>query len=111
MPTTLSINFEEAHIIYSTKPASSRLDYFTHIAKCKAENFKVILAPSPKYTGLSDEPPRYMGEGFVVFQSNYVDLYYYQDEAGIKTIDIKIFFMNILKCFLKKVYMNYILYK
>lgn len=83
MPTTLSVNFEEAHIIYTTKPASSRLDFFTHIAKCKAENFKVILAPSPKYTGLSDEPPRYMGEGFVVFQSNYVDLYYYQDEAGI----------------------------
>ncbi|GIY39873.1 transmembrane protein KIAA1109 [Caerostris extrusa] len=66
LPTTLSVNFEEAHIIYTTKPASSRLDQFTHITKCKAENFKVILAPSPKYTGLSDEPPRYMGEGFVV---------------------------------------------
>ncbi|GFU08724.1 transmembrane protein KIAA1109 [Trichonephila clavipes] len=87
LPTTLSVNFEEAHIIYTTKPASSRLDQFTHITKCKAENFKVILAPSPKYTGLSDEPPRYMGEGFVVFQSNYVDLYYYQDEAGIVTAE------------------------
>lgn len=83
LPTTLSINFEEAHIIYTTKPAPSRLDQFTHIAKCKAENFKVILAPSPKYTGLSDEPPRFMGEGFVVLQSNFVDLYYYQDEAGV----------------------------
>ncbi|XP_054723573.1 bridge-like lipid transfer protein family member 1, partial [Uloborus diversus] len=83
LPTTLSVNFEEAHIIYTTKPASSRLDQYTHITKCKAENFKVILAPSLKYTGLSDEPPRYMGEGFVVFQSNFVDLYYYQDEAGI----------------------------
>lgn len=88
MPTTLSVNFEEAHIIYTTKPASSRLDHFTHITKCKAENFKVILAPSPKYTGLSDEPPRYMGEGFVVFQSNFVDLYYYQDEAGIYSLKL-----------------------
>ncbi|XP_035231560.1 transmembrane protein KIAA1109-like [Stegodyphus dumicola] len=87
LPTTLSVNFEEAHIIYTTKPAPSRLDQFTHIAKCKAENFKVILAPSPKYTGLSDEPPRYMGEGFVVFQSNFVDLYYYQDEPGIVTAE------------------------
>lgn len=82
VPTTLSIAFEEGHITYTTKPASSRLDKFTHIAKCKAENFKVILAPSPKYTGLSDEPPRFMGEGFVVLQSNLVDLYYYQDEPG-----------------------------
>nr|XP_042899305.1 transmembrane protein KIAA1109 isoform X2 [Parasteatoda tepidariorum] len=87
LPTTLSVNFEEAHILYTTKPASSRLDNFTHIAKCKAENFKIILAPSPKYTGLSDEPPRYMGEGFVVFQSNFVDLYYYQDEAGLVTAE------------------------
>ncbi|KAF8784884.1 Transmembrane protein KIAA1109 like protein [Argiope bruennichi] len=87
LPTTLSVNFEEAHIIYTTKPAPSRLDQFTHITKCKAENFKVILAPSPKYTGLSDEPPRYMGEGFVVFQSNFVDLYYYQDEAGFVTAE------------------------
>ncbi|GBL75453.1 Uncharacterized protein KIAA1109 [Araneus ventricosus] len=87
LPTTLSVNFEEAHIIYTTKPAPSRLDQFTHITKCKAENFKVILAPSPKYTGLSDEPPRYMGEGFVVFQSNFVDLYYYQDEAGLVTAE------------------------
>lgn len=37
-----------------------------HILKCVAENFKVILAPSPKYTGIIDDPPLYMGEGFVV---------------------------------------------
>ncbi|XP_039287950.1 transmembrane protein KIAA1109 homolog [Nilaparvata lugens] len=82
VPTTLSVLVEEAHFVYSTKPAASRLDHFTHIAKCKAENFKVILAPSPKYTGMADDPPRYMGEGFVVLSSNNVDLYFYMDEPG-----------------------------
>ncbi|XP_046402633.1 transmembrane protein KIAA1109 isoform X3 [Ischnura elegans] len=83
VPTTLSINVEEAHFVYSTKPAASRLDHFMHFVKCKAENFKVILAPSPKYTGMVDDPPRYMGEGFVVLSSNNVELYYYMDEPGL----------------------------
>lgn len=43
---------------------------------------QVILAPSPKYTGMIDDPPRYMGEGFVVLSSNNVELYYYMDEPG-----------------------------
>ena len=34
-----------------------------HFVVCKAENFKILLAPSPKYTGLRDEAPRFMGEG------------------------------------------------
>lgn len=41
VPTTLSINVEDAHCMYSTKPAASRLDHFMHFVKCKAENFKV----------------------------------------------------------------------
>nr|CAD7463263.1 unnamed protein product [Timema tahoe] len=41
VPTTLSINVEEAHFVYSTKPAASRLDHFMHFIKCKSENFKV----------------------------------------------------------------------
>ncbi|XP_063234537.1 bridge-like lipid transfer protein family member 1 isoform X2 [Bacillus rossius redtenbacheri] len=83
VPTTLSVNVEEAHFVYSTKPAASRLDHFMHFIKCKAENFKVILAPSPKYTGMIDDPPRYMGEGFVILSSNNMELYYYMDEAGV----------------------------
>ncbi|XP_046477858.1 bridge-like lipid transfer protein family member 1 isoform X1 [Neodiprion pinetum] len=83
VPTTLSITVEEAHFVYSTKPAASRYDHFMHFTKCKAENFKVILAPSPKYTGMVDEPPRYMGEGFVVLSSNNMELYYYMDEPGV----------------------------
>ncbi|CAM1304937.1 KIAA1109 (predicted) [Pycnogonum litorale] len=83
LPTTLSINFEEGHVMYTTKPAQSKLDLFTHIVKCRAENAKVLLAPSPKYTGMTDDPPRYMGEGFVVLQSNLVDIYYYMDEPGL----------------------------
>lgn len=85
IPSTLSLSFEESNLIYTSRPASSSRDLFTHIAKCKTENFKVILAPSPKYSGpeLHDEPPRFMGDGFVVFQSNKVEFYYYQDEPGM----------------------------
>ncbi|XP_076663219.1 transmembrane protein KIAA1109 homolog tweek isoform X13 [Andrena cerasifolii] len=82
VPTTLSITVEEAHFVYSTKPAASRYDHFMHFTKCKAENFKVILASSPKYTGMVDDPPRYMGEGFVVLSSNNMEVYYYMDEPG-----------------------------
>ncbi|XP_055643314.1 bridge-like lipid transfer protein family member 1 isoform X2 [Toxorhynchites rutilus septentrionalis] len=82
-PTTLSICVEEAHCVYSTKPAVSKLDHFMHFVKAKLENAKVLLAPSPKYTGFVDEPPRYMGEGFVVMMSNNMELYFYMDEAGV----------------------------
>lgn len=87
LPSTLSVTFEEAHITYTSRPAMSPHDLFTHIAKCKAETFRVILVPSPKFLGLTDEPPRLMGEGFVVFQSNALDLYYYQDEPGFASLE------------------------
>ena len=45
--------------------------------------FQVLLSSSPKYTGMRDEAPRFMGEGFVVAASNEIDVYYYMDEAGI----------------------------
>ncbi len=32
---------------------------------------------------MNDEPPRLMGEGFVVLSSNTIDFYYYMDEPGI----------------------------
>ncbi|XP_017025561.1 bridge-like lipid transfer protein family member 1 isoform X1 [Drosophila kikkawai] len=82
-PTTLSISVEEAHCTYSTKPAVCQLDHFMHFVKAKVENAKVLFCPSPKYTGLIDEPPRYMGEGFVVMMSNQMDLYFYMDEPGV----------------------------
>lgn len=83
LPSTLVVSVEEAHCTYSTKPAGCSLDHFMHFVKSKAENLKVMLAPSPKYTGMNDEAPRYMGEGFVVVSSNQVNLYYYMDEAGL----------------------------
>eukprot|EP00095_Tigriopus_kingsejongensis_P008238 maker-scaffold230_size244653-snap-gene-0.11 protein:Tk08238 transcript:maker-scaffold230_size244653-snap-gene-0.11-mRNA-1 annotation:"PREDICTED: uncharacterized protein KIAA1109-like isoform X7" len=82
LPTTLVISAEEAHLTYSTKPAGCSLDHFMHFIKAKAETFKVLLAPSPKYTGMLDEAPRYMGEGFVVVSSNELYLYHYMDQAG-----------------------------
>lgn len=83
VPTTLSISVEEAHLVYSTKPPASSLDHLMHFVKAKAENCKVILAPSPNYTSMVDEPPRYMGEGFVVMSSNYIEVYFYMDEPGL----------------------------
>lgn len=51
VPTTLSVTIEESHFVYSTKPAVCELDRFMHFVKCKAENARVMLVPSPKYTG------------------------------------------------------------
>ncbi len=45
---------------------------------------QVMLAESPKYTGLRlDEAPRNMGDGFVVLASNVVSIYYYMDEVAL----------------------------
>lgn len=83
VPTSLSISLEEAHVVYSTKPPASKLDYLMHFVKAKVDNCRVMLVPSPNYIGMVDEPPRYMGEGFVVMSSNYIELYFYMDEPGI----------------------------
>ncbi|KAL0968995.1 hypothetical protein UPYG_G00220970 [Umbra pygmaea] len=84
LPQTMCVNFEDAFLTYTTKPPSSHLDQFMHIVKGTLENVRVMLVPSPRYLGMqNDEPPRLMGEGFVVMQSNDVDIYYYQDEAGL----------------------------
>ncbi|XP_036981123.1 transmembrane protein KIAA1109 homolog isoform X1 [Acanthopagrus latus] len=84
LPQTLCVNFEDAFLTYATKPPSSHLDQYMHIVKGSLENVRVMLVPSPRYLGMqNDEPPRLMGEGFVVMQSNDVDIYYYQDEPGL----------------------------
>ncbi|XP_028809537.1 bridge-like lipid transfer protein family member 1 isoform X2 [Denticeps clupeoides] len=84
LPNTLCMNFDDAFLTYTTKPPSSHLDQFMYIVKGSLENVRVMLVPSPRYLGLqNDEPPRLMGEGFVVMQSNDVDIYYYQDEPGL----------------------------
>ncbi|XP_041052815.1 transmembrane protein KIAA1109 homolog isoform X6 [Carcharodon carcharias] len=84
LPQTLCINFDDAFLTYTTKPPSSHLDQFMHIVKGKLENVRVMLVPSPRHVSLqNDEPPRLMGEGFVVMQSNDVDIYYYMDEPGV----------------------------
>ncbi|XP_061600024.1 bridge-like lipid transfer protein family member 1 isoform X8 [Cololabis saira] len=88
LPQTLCVNFEDAFLTYATKPPSSHLDQYMHIVKGSLENVRVMLVPSPRYVGLqNDEPPRLMGEGFVVMQSNDVDIYYYQDEPGLVPVE------------------------
>uniref|UniRef100_A0AAQ6IKS7 Bridge-like lipid transfer protein family member 1 C-terminal domain-containing protein n=1 Tax=Anabas testudineus TaxID=64144 RepID=A0AAQ6IKS7_ANATE len=88
LPQTLCVNFEDAFLTYATKPPSSHLDQYMHIIKGSLENVRVMLVPSPRYLGMqNDEPPRLMGEGFVVMQSNDVDIYYYQDEPGLVPVE------------------------
>lgn len=92
--TTLSITVEECHFVYSTKPAVCTLDHFMHFIKCRAENARVMMVPSPKYTGMLDEPPRYMGEGFVLMSTNDLELYFYMDEPG-KMGGLQVYVSNI----------------
>ncbi|XP_019647160.1 PREDICTED: uncharacterized protein KIAA1109-like [Branchiostoma belcheri] len=82
IPSTLCVNWEEAKLEYTTKCAHNPLDKYTHFIKAEAENVRVMLSKSPKYEGDMEEPPRFMGEGFVVLQSGDVIVYYYWDEPG-----------------------------
>ncbi|XP_035828649.1 transmembrane protein KIAA1109 homolog isoform X2 [Aplysia californica] len=84
MPYSFLFKFDKANMVYTTKPASTVFDLFMHTVKCNMETVRLMLVPSPKYNGpVQDEPPRYMGEGFVVLMSNSVDVYFYIDEPGI----------------------------
>ena len=51
LPTSLSINFGDAHVVYTTKPASTPFDVFMYIVKCKADHVKVMLVTSHKSEG------------------------------------------------------------
>ena len=55
LPQTLSLNFGDAHLVYTTKPPSTPFDQFMHIVKCKSDNLRIMLVPSPKYSGKIDE--------------------------------------------------------
>nr|XP_027205737.1 transmembrane protein KIAA1109-like [Dermatophagoides pteronyssinus] len=86
IPSTLSISFEDSQFHYTSQPAASQYDLLTHILKGKAENLQVMLIPSVKYNGsITDEPPRIMGDGFNVFRTNKIEIYYYQDVPGFVT--------------------------
>ncbi|XP_071510002.1 bridge-like lipid transfer protein family member 1 [Diadema antillarum] len=83
VPSSLMISLEDCHGSYTTRAPECRWDQFTHEVKCTGEGLRVVLAPSPKYEGPVDEPPRYMGDGFVLMQSSKVQIHYYQDEPGL----------------------------
>ena len=83
VPTTLAVTFDAANATYYTKKAPSQRDLFTHIVDAKLESLRVLLAKSPRYRGdIQDEPPRFMGQGFVVLSSHDTSLHYYQDQPG-----------------------------
>ncbi|XP_071950962.1 bridge-like lipid transfer protein family member 1 [Antedon mediterranea] len=81
-PTVLRIGAEETHITYTTKAASCPHDEYSHDIKCKGEGLKIMFSPSPRFEGEQVDPPRFMGEGFVVLQSNNFDVHYFYDEPG-----------------------------
>ena len=54
-PNILSVNFDDAHLVYTTKTASTPFDVFLHSLKCKVDNVRVRMVQSPKYTGPIDE--------------------------------------------------------
>ncbi|XP_048589365.1 transmembrane protein KIAA1109 homolog isoform X3 [Nematostella vectensis] len=81
--TTLGIQFESAVGIYTTTQPNSSVDQFMHLVKCNGRNVRVMLFPSPGYNGPRDEPPRFMGDGFVVVQSGDCRITYYMDEPGV----------------------------
>ena len=77
--------------------------------KLDNSTFQVLLSSSPKYTGMRDEAPRFMGEGFVVAASNEIDVYYYMDEAGIIPPSDQVLFtikLPILFCYIKNPYLQ-----
>lgn len=84
LPTTLVITFDNVSAFYSAKPPSNAVDLYMHVLKGTGENFKASLIKSAGYRGVYLDPPRLMGEGFVVLQSSLIDFYYYQDEPGLE---------------------------
>lgn len=42
-----------------------------------------VLKLKSLFKGMLDDPPRYMGEGFVLMSSNDLEMYFYMDEAGL----------------------------
>ncbi|VDI02120.1 Hypothetical predicted protein [Mytilus galloprovincialis] len=82
VPNSMIVKFDDGNFTYTTKPASTPFDILMHDAKGKAENFKIMFVPSPKYHGPVDEPPRNMGEGFVVLQTRNINVHLFMDEPG-----------------------------
>lgn len=55
VPNSMIVKFDDGNFTYTTKPASTPFDILMHDAKGKAENFKIMFVPSPKYHGPVDE--------------------------------------------------------
>ncbi|XP_065669615.1 bridge-like lipid transfer protein family member 1 isoform X3 [Hydra vulgaris] len=83
LETTLWVHFNKGSAAYSMPDALSTLDYYTHFFQCKFDDLRVLLSKSSGYVGTASEPPRFMGQGFVVLQSGQAKVLYYQDEPGL----------------------------
>ncbi|XP_053399583.1 bridge-like lipid transfer protein family member 1 isoform X2 [Mercenaria mercenaria] len=91
VPNTLIVHLDDSHVTYTTTPPSTPFDLFMHDLKVKSDSLRIMFVPSDKYQmnsqffsgKVEDEPPRMMGEGFVLMQSTEVKLHYYMDEPGL----------------------------
>ncbi|KAI0241431.1 hypothetical protein LSAT2_027251 [Lamellibrachia satsuma] len=55
LPTSLSVNFSDTNMVYTSKPASTPFDQFMHSLTAEVDNLRVLLVPSPGYEGLVEE--------------------------------------------------------
>jgi len=80
--TTFWIHCNNATALYSTSAATSVVDEYTHVIKGKCEDVRVMLSQSPGFLGTKSQPPRFMGEGFVVLQSGEWNMFIYKMFQG-----------------------------
>ncbi|KAH3829887.1 hypothetical protein DPMN_103118, partial [Dreissena polymorpha] len=84
VPNTLIVHLDDSEVTYTTLPPTTPFDLFMHDIKVKSDSLRIMFVPSDKYTGgVVDEPPRMMGEGFVLMQSTDVKMHFYADQPGV----------------------------
>ncbi|XP_052791422.1 bridge-like lipid transfer protein family member 1 isoform X3 [Mya arenaria] len=84
IPNTLIMHLDNSHVIYTTVQPTTMFDLFMHDLKIRSDNLRIMFVPSDKHTtNTVDEPPRMMGEGFVLLQSTDVKMHFYADQPGV----------------------------
>ncbi|KAI1727267.1 hypothetical protein Ddc_04564 [Ditylenchus destructor] len=88
LPTAFAVTFENMKCdkIYLTSASNPEDDRFMFRIEAKLENVKVSLVNSTDFASkghIREEPPRTMGDGFAVLQSEKILFFYRQDLLGI----------------------------
>ncbi|KAI1727949.1 hypothetical protein DdX_00092 [Ditylenchus destructor] len=88
LPTAFAVTFENMKCdkIYLTSASNPEDDRYMFRIEAKLENVKVSLVNSTDFASkghVREEPPRTMGDGFAVLQSEKILFFYRQDLLGI----------------------------